>query len=208
METLHKKYVHFLAIAAIAAFTINISLADDLNPPDYRGDPLSVYAHWQGAPGTPLPFLVMDAFNTVDDADPLTFLDPLLPTNFVVGPDYQFALPNFVDDLPIKYMRLQLTWQFDPAGPDIIDIFGEDSGGLVPGNIVFTSPLVTVDPAAAIFYQYYDIEFKPNPDLERWFIISPNAPLVQVVADTVSTVPEPATMILLGLGGLVLRKRK
>jgi hypothetical protein len=206
MEILHKKHVHFLAIAAIAAFTINISLADDLNPPAYRGDPLSVYAHWQGAPGTP--FLLLDNFNAVDNADPLTFLDPLQPPPLVLGPDYLFELPNFVDDLPIKYMRLQLTWELDPAGPDIIDIFGEDSGGLVSGNIVYTSPLLTVDPAAAIFYQYYDIEFKPNPDLERWFIISPNAPLVQVVVDTVSTVPEPATMILLGLGGLLIRKRK
>ncbi len=212
MKTQIQNHVRILIVALIAALTINVTLADDLNPPTYRGDPLSVYAHWQNLPGTPL--LVLDPtdptqFNWVDDSDPTTFLDPLPVSDVVIGPDYQFNLPNFVDNLPVKYMRLQVTWQLDPTPPPIIGLSGEESGNPVPGNIVYSSPVTIVDPAAAIFYQYYDIEFYPNPDHERWVIISPNAPLVQVVADTVSTVPEPATLALLCVGSLgLLRKRR
>jgi len=213
MYTQIKNQVRFLIVVAIAALTVNISLADDLNPPAYRGDPLSVYAHWQLDPaGTSS--LVLDPtnpaqYNWVDDSDPTTFLD-LLPVSAVVtGPDYQFDLPNFVDDLPIKHMRLQVTWLNDPTPLPIIGLSGIDSSGPVTSTVVFTSPVLTVDPAAGIFYQYHDIEFKPNPDAERWVIISPNAQLVQVVADTVSTVPEPATLSLLALGSLgLLRRRK
>ena len=199
-------------MVAIVALTFNVTLGDDLNPAPYRGDPLSVYAHWQLDPaGTNS--LVLDPtdltqFNSVDDSDLTTFLDPLPVSAVVTGPDYQFDLPNFVDDLPIKYMRLQVTWLNDLTPPPIVGLSAYDPTGTVTSSVVFSSPVLTVDPAAGIFYQYHDIEFKPNPDFERWIIISPNSQLVQVVADTVSTVPEPATMMLLGLGSLLLRKRK
>ena len=93
--------------------------------------------------------------------------------------------------------------------PAVVGLSAFDPTGTVTSSVVFSSPVLTVDPAAAIYYQYHDIEFKPNPDFERWLIISPNAPIIQVVADTVSTVPEPATLSLLTLGSLaLLRKRK
>ena len=201
-----------LIVVAIVALTLNVNLGDDLNPAPYRGDPLSVYAHWQLDP-TGTNDLVLNPndptqFNSVNDSDPATFLDPLPVSAVVTGPDYQFDLPNFVDDFPIKYMRLQLTWLNDTTPLPIVGLSAFDPTGPVTSSIVFSSPVLTVDPAAAIFYQYHDIEFKPNPDFERWVIISPNAPLVQVVADTVSTVPEPTTLTLLGLGGLLFRKRK
>jgi hypothetical protein len=213
MKTQIQKHVQMIAVIAITVFTLNVALADDLNPPTYRGDPLSVFAHWQLDP-TGTNALVLNPadptqYDWVDDSDPATFLDPLPVSAVVTGPDYQFDLPNFVDDLPIKYMRLQVTWLNDPTPLPIVGLSAFDPTGTVTSSVVFSSPVLTVDPAAAIYYQYHDIEFKPNPDFERWVIISPNAPIIQVVADTVSTVPEPATLSLIALGSLAfLRKRK
>ena len=208
MYTQIKNQVRFLIVVAIAALTVNISLADDLNPPAYRGDPLSVHAHWQNIDGTA--GLTLVDFSSQDDADPTTTLHPLQPSDYITPTAdkiYQFDLPNFIDKLPIKYMRLQLTWTGDATAPSVFDISGVDDGSLVPGAVVFTSP---VDPlATGAFYQYYDIEFKPNPDFERWLVhLSDNNFLVQAVADTVSTVPEPATLSLLAMGSIAFFRRR
>ena len=206
-------------MAAVAAFTVNVTLGDDLNPPSYRGGPLSVHGHWQLDPATNN--LVLIAFSSVDDADPSTTLHPLLPENIVepqdapdgISKEYKLHLPNFIDDLPIKHMRLQLTWAFTPDPPTIIDISGVEGTSTVPGTIVSTSPVTPLPPTPPLsldtFYQYYDIEFTPNPDIERWTVVlPPNGLLVQAVADTISTVPEPSTLALLSLGSLTfLRKR-
>ena len=207
MNTRIKKLVQYTAIAVIVALSGPVTLGDDLNPPDYRGDPLSVHAHWNVIPGTP--FLELTDFSWQDDADPGTTLHPLRPPDPVEptgDKDYQFDLPNWIDEMPVKYMRLQLTWMFIPDEPTI-DISGVDGIDPVPGNIVFTSPVENVAPET--YYQYYDIEFYPNPDVERWTVFLPDsAELVQTVADTVSTIPEPATLSVLGLGSLVLLRRR
>ena len=187
---------------------MNAARGDDLNPPTWRGGPLSVYAHWSAdASG----LLSLDQFSSVDDNDPSTYLHPLLPSTPVVPTTsniYQFQLPNFVDELPIKYMRVQLTWIGTTQPPIYLISVGQDGINSIPGVITFTSsPLVFTQPDGG--YQYYDIEFRPNPDFERVHVqLPPDGLLVQVVIDTISTVPEPATIGLLALGGLMLRKRR
>ena len=214
METQVKKQIQLVAIVLLAAFSWNVVLADDLNPASYRFDPLSVYAHWEVDPATTA--LNLTSWSSEDDTDPTTNLFPALPTDVVPpgggtgigGKSYEFYLPNWIDELPVKYMRLQLTWQFVPDPPLDILISGVEGTTGVPATLAFTSLITPVGPDT--FYQYYDFEFYPNPDQERWTVfLEDNAQLVQVVADTVSTIPEPATMAILGFGGLVLfRKRK
>ena len=80
MKTQLQKHVQIFAVVAIAVLTFNAAVADDVNPPAYRGDPLSVYAHWQNVPGTPL--VQLDPtdptqFNSWDDSDPSTYLVPV-----------------------------------------------------------------------------------------------------------------------------------
>jgi hypothetical protein len=208
MNTFRKQFAHILIVAVIAAGTVNVTLADDLNAPAYRNDPLSVHGHWQNIDGTAN--LTLVDFWSVEDSDPDTFLDTLLPaTDYVEmlpNHEYKFFLPNFIDKMPVKYMRLQLAWTGDATPATILSIGGVDGINPVPGNVVFDSP-VTATPIG--FYQYFDIEFYPNPDSERWSVQLPDTNyLVQAVADTVSTVPEPATLSILALGGLLLRKRK
>lgn len=91
-------------------------------------------------------------------------------------------------------------------------LWGVDSTGFegstpVPGLVTFAStPLVFTQPDGG--YQYFDLEYRPNPDYETITVqVADGAQLVQVMIDSVS-VPEPATIGLLAFGTLaMLRKR-
>jgi hypothetical protein len=204
---INKQTCLVLFAAAILIFSYSYAVADNLNPPAYVGNPLSVHAEWQVVFGaTPL---YLSQWSFVDDSDPSTYLYPNFTPSSPVQPNgdiYQLQLPNWVDQMPVKYMRLQLTWMGNPQPP--VNIFSEglDGVNLISGVIVNTSPIQTLPPAFT--YQYYDFEFHPNLDFERVHVqVAPGAVLSQIVIDTVS-VPEPATMGLLALGSLVLRRRK
>jgi len=186
---------------AVVAVLAPVALGDDLNPPWYRQEPLSVYAHWSD---DTTGLLTLDVLEWVDDGDPSTYLDSIPPTETVVPcPEniYEFQVPNIVDELPIKYLRLQLTWTGATAPP--IDLFTEGFEGdeLVASAIAYAStPLVFTQPDGG--YQYFDIEYRPNPDFERINVqLPPDAALTQVVVDSIS-IPDPATLALLATGGL------
>ena len=72
MYTQNKKRIGLFVLAAVLMFSWSTVLADDLTPPPYRGNPLSVHAEWQFLPGTT--FLSLTQFNWVDDNDPATNL--------------------------------------------------------------------------------------------------------------------------------------
>lgn len=199
MNALRKDWILHLTI-----FVLSVSLvtADDINPPAYRGEPLSVYAHWKAEASG---LLILDQFQWVDDNDPSTTLTPFQPiVNFDPGTGgYDFRIPNFIDELPIKYLRLQLTWVGTTQPPIAVSGVGYDGGQVYPGAVSASTPLVFTQPDGG--YQYFDFQFKPNPDFETLQVhLAPDALLVQVVVDSISTVPEPATLGLFGLGGLTL----
>ncbi len=210
MKTQIKNQIQTVVLAAtiVMAVSWGIAFGDDFAPPSYRGNPLSVQAEWQLLAGTN--FLSLTQSNWVDDADPTTTLSPVPFSNQVqqVNGNYQFQLPNWIDQLQIKYMRVQLTWEQSLLPP--VNIFSQamDGANSINGVITFTSP-VTYDASGIKAHQYIDFTFQPNPDFERINVqMQPNSLLTQVVVDTVSTVPEPATITLLMLGGLVLSKIK
>ena len=206
MKTLQNNLLYLSVVIALVISSHSV-LADDLNPPLYRGDPLSVFAHWTLDPSG---VFGLSQFSWVDDSDPSTTLYPFIPyyTTGTTSGTYDFRIPNFVDEEPIKFLRIQLTWIGTTQPPLGITSTAWENNVPIPGIVTFaSSPLVFTQPDGG--YQFFDIEYQPNPDFENIQIyLPPDASLVQVVVDTVSTVPEPATMALLALGGLLLRKRK
>jgi hypothetical protein len=210
MKTQIRNQIQTTLFAAVVGmlFLWSGAFGDDLTPPPYLNNPLSVHAQWNLVPGSTI--LNLTNWNSVDDSDPSTNLySQFLPSQTVQpnGDIYQLQLPNWVDQMPVKYMRLQLTWMGTTQSP--INLFSEglDGVNLISGVITFSSPVQTISPN--LTYQYFDFEFHPNLDFERVHVqVAPNGLLSQIVIDTVSTVPEPVTLLLLGLGGLMLRKRR
>lgn len=193
-------------VAASLVFASGVALGDDLNPPPYRGDPLSVFTHWSAdASG----FLTLNQFTWVDDNDPSTTLTQFPPT---VGFDpsmgvYDFRIPNFIDELPIKFMRIQLTWEGTSLPPLGISSEGFNVPNMVPGSLTFASPPLVFTPGPG-GYQFFDFEFVPNPEWEQIHVqMPPDALLVQVVIDTIS-IPSTGSLALLSLGGLTMIRRR
>jgi hypothetical protein len=205
MNTQIKKHIGLWIAAVVLTCSWSTVLADDLNPPPYRGNPLSVHVHWAlDANGV----FSLIQFSSVDDSDPSTNLISFPPT-YVFNPAIGKAdlrIPNFIDQEPIKYLRMQLTWTGTAQLPLNILSNAFDAGNPVAGILTGTSPVV-ITPVG--YYQYYDFQYQPNPDFEEIHIhLPPDASITQVVVDSVSTIPEPATMSLLALGGLALLRRK
>ena len=125
---------------------------------------------------------------------------------FPAGDNLTFYIPDFVDPLPLKKIRVQ--FQFvrvippNPNFPDpfVHDVQGFDPLGFVPGLLQASSYVTETVMKDGVFYTYglFDFTLTPNPDYERLTISGVlGSELKRVRIDTISTVPEPATLLLL-----------
>lgn len=179
----------------------SVTLAGPFDPA-YRGDPNSVHAifDWVG-------FGVGDWSLSLFETGPSTYpLDPTMPEAFDDGTNATIIFPNFIDPLPIKYVRLQLFFDGPVPGEEIgYFVVGHD-----PEGAVAVETFRTVGPATE---HYVDFEIRPNPDWEEIFITGSTpfniipGNLLRLEIDTVS-VPSPGAFLALGVGAAPLAARR
>ena len=206
-----KRLVKISLLAMFLFSVVNVSFAIDLEPAPYRGLPGSTVQGWE--------FESSDMYPLPDCGDnPNGQAQAMVHGGYWdLSPDggawydtpIEFYVPNTDNTDPDswKEIRIQVTLVNQigfPIEPPFIDVFGSDG---LPGMPVWED-FIMLAPDMAVYIQDWIIQ--PNPIEEYIFIdpvIFPGAGISEVVIDTIC-IPEPATMLLLGLGGLLLRKRK
>lgn len=219
-----KKQTMFTVLISI--LLIGTGFADDFNPPPWRGGPLSIEAQWDFEGGI-ISSYPPDYYMTVGGSHGevlsgyWTHIDgtgAYVPDPDGAGPKgggaaytgFVIHLDNWIDVLPYKDIRLQLTGYMSTGGevPFFQDPQFDITAVPLDGWMLMESG-IEYNGIEDITRAWYDIRIWPNPDREDiWFnTVPPGVIIDQVYVDTIS-IPEPTTFVLLSLGGLLLRKFK
>ncbi|MBX3380545.1 MAG: hypothetical protein KF805_10655 [Phycisphaeraceae bacterium] len=203
------------ALVAIAGVSASWAVADDLNPPPWRGQPGSTFQHWTFGPNSPqgAPDGGMNNPNGVPNMAPSdggAFYEPTAGGRVgvwgVVGGSLNFHIPN--DDNPdaiAKFIWIQVTWQGQSL-PGISGVSNHDE------NMGLVGDPSTAQLADGWFHTTWLFSFKDCPDFEDIFVFN-NDPtgatilIDQVVIDTICIVPAPG-FAGLALAGLVVGARR
>jgi hypothetical protein len=208
------------AVVVLVCLAARPAAADDLNIPEYYGDPLSVFVAWidygrtSGIPTGKTEF-DLSAFESYPPDDPSIRLHADLPSYDVVTTDqgnlYSFHIPNWIgEDLPLGLLRIQMTW----SGPEepIIQQIGPSQDGMPTAAQLFHYNDED-DPYhyMADGYAYADYHLRPSPDYQNVTILGPgNTHLLHVLFDSHARLPEPASVagLTLGVTALIGRRRR
>lgn len=200
-----------LIISVIAVFlgTASIGFADDLVPPPWvRQSDGTTFQSWD--------FSTSDS-EPVPDSVYNPYGDPALR----VKTDYQWSdgawplsgeidayIPNRPYPFEAKEIWLQLTWKEEDLCPDPFlppqPIIGVTSFPMFESmNMVLIEEIDLQDDWK---HTTFAIDLYPNPEAE-WISIKGDISVDQLVIDT-RCIPEPATIVLLGIGTLITAFRK
>lgn len=115
----------------------------------------------------------------------------------VDGGGFSVLIPNDPQNRPLKVIHLQYTSDKASSGAPVSNPGGTAQAGGVAGH-------------SNGWYTYeWFIIIRPNPEFETIFVPFPaSTDIGEVDVATICTVPEPASMSLLALGGLALWKRR
>ncbi len=207
-----------LVVIGILFGGVSNVLADDLvDPPWIRGDPGTTFQMWEFGDATN-PTAPENGYDspgiptvTVAGIGPYT---QYLPEHFGTGhfgvwkfeAFLEIYIPNIIDNEPLKEIWIQLTYYADSIGQGQYPLFSADGTGLASAQLMSQIQLDDL-----YYHETYLLTMEPNPDDETIWIQPLNCTFYvdELVIDTISHVPEPATICLLGLGALaLLRKRK
>lgn len=223
-----------VCILAVCVFTTS-AFADDLFAPPWRGAPGTTVQEWDfltiGTYNTDLASwdYLPDGTEVVPYVNP--YGDPIAHAYPGVGQEYwdvwggrdgvwplsgviDVEVPNTQEPNPYKVIWVQLTWAKQTPESKVTPIVTVDPIYTVTGpmvmNDVILGPTGELPPADDMWrHTTWKFIVEPNPDFEV-IRISGTVMVDQIVIDTWCTVPEPATLGIIGMGVLALvhRKRK
>jgi len=202
-----------LCAVMLVMLAIGTARANDYNPPDWRGEPLTTYQRWEfGTADNPA---IPEDDYTNPLGIPILAVGGAYPDTVWLSEDMghfgvwffqdsiTIQIANFDNDNPLKEIWMQLTYSPQIGGEPVV---------LTDPDYTWIAPSDEQAIDAYYWQMTYHIGIEPNPSLETITIEPPASGgglyLDELVIDTIC-VPEPATICLFGLGALVLlRKRK
>lgn len=209
-----------ITILCLGVIFISNSLADDLLPPSWRGEANTTFQMWEFDNDNIPPDLTAGWFNPYGTPegniyDPIGLID-WLPSYDAGGSvvadgiwklyagNLTLDIPNTLNTAPdsSKEIWLQITY-LDPGGaglplPIIVDPAYDE---------LTRERSITLD--TNFIHDTYKIILRPNPTEETIKLSPVQCQLYvdQIVIDTIC-IPEPATIALLSLAGLLIRKKR
>ena len=210
-----------LAALAIVALLAPLALADDLNPPPWERITTegTTFQHWESwfdwyVPGEEyLADTEYNPYGTPAVMDPNGYSEVLSEyegrddvLHVSEGWWLEVMLPNTDTANPVKEVYLQWVWHWDglPDYPEVYDLYGTIDSWEI--EVLDSYPFAETE---GWWYEWIKITIYPNVDFEEIDIWPVNDDLYidQLVIDT-RCIPEPASLALLGIGGMMLLRRR
>jgi hypothetical protein len=127
----------------------------------------------------------------------------------MAGGGIGLEIPNWIDFEPLKLMLVQVTFVGSPTNPPYIVGVGGVDNLPVPVVAYPEPPVIHPIPLRIGVYGLAQrFRLYPNPDWEEMIVVVPDGVVIdQIVVDTIS-IPEPASLAMLALGGLAILSRR
>ena len=196
----------------------SVFAALDSNPAPFRTDPTgtapTTYQSWDFATDAnpTAPDVDLNPYGTAELTVLGDFWDNTIHYDGYAGRtgvwgyenDIQVFLPNNPVLNPYKEIWVQITYTATNA-PNLFVLPEGD-----PGSYAVMTMEQNVDLLDGWFHATYRVIVEPNPAWEINVIRPADCTLYvdDLIIETICDDPDPATMLLLGLGGLLLRKKK
>ncbi len=214
-----KKSLLSLVLLLMISATASAVVICDANPPDWRGGINTTYQTWSfstNASSMIYPDEVDNQYgmpwvDVIGDFSQGTVWDNMdqghqgvWTINRMSPSEMQINIWNNPVQNEVKKVWLQITYSAHEGDHPAIYFLPEGVMGDYKEMVMIKKDQVDAYYWNAVYY----LEFKPNVSFEQ-IVIRPRECVVYVDCVTIDTqcIPEPMTMVLLGLGSLILRRR-